>query len=372
MRQISYLLLTTFLILPTLALADDDPPQDPCKIQISGYIEGSYNYLVRSNKFTSGVYDRLFDIEPNGFTLQQLATTIALKPPKGLGFLVNLIMGRDANQITPYGLQPFIDSQTLTIDLFQTYLQYAIGPVTVIGGLFATLAGAEVVDPTEAMNFSRSLLDTFATPFSHFGVRVIYAANNKLTLTTGFNDGWDNVRDFSRRKTIELGMAYKFNSLFTLEAQGYSGGQRAADRTASGPESIRDLIDIVATIEATDDLSFIADYDYAIQGTAALPGHLGEAVWQGLAAYANYTFSESWEASLRSEIFADRNGYRTGVAQNLKEITLTLGYSPIKNLELRAETRHDFSNVNSFANRGAEGANANQQSYALEGFYKFT
>lgn len=375
MRKICLLFVSIGLTIPGLTIADGattsvTAPQSNFKI--SGYLDGSYNYLLRSNEFTSGTFDRVYDLEQNGFTLQQAAVTAAYQPTDGFGGLVNIIGGRDANEISPYGWNPYFGSQTLAFDPTQVYLQYAKGPFTIIGGLFISLAGEEVINPTLDTNFSRSLLDGFAEPFTHMGFRGTYVVCDKLSLIAGLNNGWDNIRDTSRRKTVELGVTYTPNSTYSITTLLYSGGQRATDRTATGSQSIRNLLDIVGTMNATDKLSFNANYDYGIQPLATLPsGNVAEAVWQGFAGYANYIFNDKWQTSVRGEIFSDRNGYRTGVAQSLKELTLTLGYTPIKNLELRAETRHDFSNVNSFLDTNGVSVNSNQQSYALEAFYKF-
>ena len=55
----------------------------------------------------------MFDLEQNGFTLQQAAITTAYQPTQGFGGLVNIIAGRDANEIAPYGINPYFGSQTL-------------------------------------------------------------------------------------------------------------------------------------------------------------------------------------------------------------------------------------------------------------------
>lgn len=57
--------------------------------------------------------------------------------------------------------------------------------------------------------------------------------------------------------------------------------------------------------------------------------------------------------------------------QRWNEITLTVGYALLKNFELRAETRHDFSNVSSFINKNGVSTSNNQQSYAIEAVAKF-
>lgn len=371
-------------LFPLLALAEKSPPSRttipsiaaekkmPVDFVISGYIDGSYNYLVKSNKFTSGTFDRVFDITPNGFTLQQAGITLAYQPKQGFGGLITPVVGRDTYTFAPYGWDPNYGSQWFGFAIPQAYLQYAVGSWTFMGGSFIELAGAENIFSYNDTNFSRGILWGYAEPFTVMGLRVSYVPNDKLTLIGGINNGWDSIRDTSRRKTIELGASYIFNQIFSLSGYIYSGQQRIADRTSSGQRGQRKLIDLIATINATEKLSFVANYDGALQTKAALPaGNIAEAVWQGIAGYVNYKFNEKWHTSVRGEIFSDRNGYRTGVAQTWKELTLTLGYDPIKNLEVRLETRRDFSNVNSFLNSNDIGSANYQQSYALEGFYKF-
>lgn len=369
----TYLLFSGFSLADTATQPNDAVPKATnSNFKYSGYIDGSYNYLVRSNKFTSGTYDRAYDITPNGFTLQQASITLAYQPPQGLGGLINPIIGQDTYIFSPYGWNPYYGTQWIGFDIPQAYLQYSRNQLTIVGGELYTLASYESVDPTKLPNFSRSILWGYATPTTTIGLRGTYVMNDQITLIAGLDNGWDTIRDFSRRKTIELSIAYAPVPIFSMNVTGYTGGQRAADRTSSGAESIRNLIDIIATINATEKLTFIANYDYGIQPKALLPsGSIAEAVFQGIAGYANYKFYDKWRSSVRGEIFSDRNGYRTGVPQCWKELTLTLGYRPIKSLELRAETRHDFSNVNSFVNSNGIGVNNNQQSYALESVFQF-
>jgi len=338
----------------------------------SGYIDGSYNYLVRSNRFTSDVFDRVFDINENGFTLQQAGITLAYQPKNGLGGLITPVIGRDTYIFAPYGWNPDYGSQWVGFAIPQAYLQYAVGTLTFMAGNLIELAGAENLFSYNDTNFSRSILWGYAEPFTIMGLRASYIPTEKLTLIVGINNGWDSIRDTSRNKTIELGASYHFNPTFSLAGYAYSGQQRIAERTSSGPTGQRTLIDLIATFNVTEKLSLVTNYDGAIQTKATLPsGNVAEVVWQGIAGYINYIFTEKWRTSVRGEIFSDRNGYRTGVAQCWKELTLTLGFEPIKNFELRAETRHDFSNVSSFVNKNSIGTNNNQQSYALEAFYQF-
>ncbi|WP_392536710.1 outer membrane beta-barrel protein [Legionella sp. 227] len=370
MHQRTAFILFTFLV-PGIALGTmqhvPTTTKTPSDFKFSGYVDGSYNYLQNSNKFTSGIDDRIFDINPNGVTLQQAGITLAYQPQQGFGGLITPVVGRDPNIFAPYGwnLRSFA--------MPQAYVQYASGPLTFMGGSFIELAGAENLFSYNDTNFSRSILWGYAEPFTVTGLRVSYIPNDKLTLIGGINNGWDSIRDTSRQKTIELGASYTFNPRFSLATYAYSGQQRIAERISSGPTGQRTLIDLIATFTITKQLSFVINYDGALQTKAALPnGNVAKAVWQGIAGYVNYQLNQKWRTSLRGEIFSDRNGYRTGVAQTWDELTMTLSYIPTKNLEFRAETRRDFSNVSSFLNKNGITTSQNQQSFALEGIFRFT
>lgn len=372
------LLLISILLLPITVLADTISAPDllskntSSNFKFSGYVDGSYNYLAQSNHFTSGTYDRVFDITPNGVTLQQAGVTLAYQPRQGLGGLITPVIGRDTYIFAPYGWNPDYGSQWVGFAIPQAYLQYAVSVWTLMAGSFIELAGAENLFSYKDTNFSRGILWGYAEPFTVMGFRASYVPNDKLTLIVGLNNGWDSIRDTGRQKTIELGASYIFNPMYSLASYIYSGQQRIADRTSSGPTGQRTLFDLIATMNATDKLSLIANYDGALQTKALLPsGNTAEAVWQGLAGYINYKVSDRWLTSIRGEIFSDRNGYRTGVAQCWKELTLSVGYTGIKSLILRAETRRDFSNVSSFVASNGVGVRNNQQSFAFEGVYQF-
>lgn len=354
--------------------ANNNSAKKESDFKISGYVDGSYNNLQR-NYFTSGSFDRVFDNEQNGLTLHQASVTFAYQPSQGFGGLFNPIMGYDTNIFAPYGFKPTteFDSQTISIDAPQAFLQYTKNSFTLSAGRFVELAGAEALFPTQDTNYSRSILYGFAEPFTVLGIRGAYVANDKLTFLVGINNGWDNIRDWSRDKTFELNATYTMNSFFSFSPTIYTGQERATPQTDNGPTGWRTLVDLIATFNLSEKLSFIANYDGGWQTNAALPnGENDRAVWQGIAGYINYKFNDCWNTSLRGEYFNDQEGFRTGVRQAWKEATITLGYIPIKNLEIRAETRHDFSNVNSFANKNGVIVDNNDQSYALEAFYKFS
>jgi len=78
----------------------------------------------------------------------------------------------------------------------------------------------------------------------------------------------------------------------------------------------------------------------------------------------------------RVEYLHDKDGYVTGVSQTLKEGTVTFGYAPVKEFELRAEFRYDKAQDSNTFLRSITGGNdtfANSLSeFALQGVYKFS
>jgi len=337
--------------------------------EFSGYLDASYNYLSESNKFTSGAFSRVFDLERNAGAIRQLAFTLSKQPKQGFGGLLNITAGKDADIIAAYGLGA---GKRNKVDATQAFVQYATGPFTVIGGKYVTMAGAEVINSPTNPNFSRSILFGYAIPFTHTGVRGTYAVNDELSLMLGVNNGWDDFEDTNGAKTLELGLTYVPSKTVSLGAQGYSGKERVGGLIDIGPEGTRNLVDLVGTFNASDKLTFILNYDYASQASAPLAnGGTGSAKWSGLAGYANYQVNEQWRLSGRAEYFDDKDGYRTGVVQKWKEATLTAAYLPTKAIELRAEVRADTSNVASFSNDSGTSASKSQRSIGVQALYKF-
>ena len=335
-------------------------------VSVDGYIDYSHNHLS-TNPGTPSY--RVFDTEQSGFNLQMLDLRISSLPSNGFGGLAELNYGSDAQVIHSLGTNGFTGANptsTSSFDVSQAYLQYAAGPLSVMAGKFVTLAGAEVIRSPDDVNFSRSFLFGYAIPFTHTGVRATYAPSDSLKFMAGINNGWDLAKQSARPstsgKTAELGVSANPSKMLSLAAAYYNGKEQGV----TGPDT-RTVLDLVATVNATDALSFVLNYDNGQQDKGTATG--GKAKWNGLAGYVNYTFTDQWRLSFRTEKFDDKDGFRTGTAQKLKENTLTVAYMPAKSLELRAEYRKDKSDKNVFT----EGSNTKgtQNSLGLEALYKF-
>jgi Putative beta-barrel porin-2, OmpL-like. bbp2 len=327
----------------------------PTGITATGYLAASYYYSNDDSTYHE------FDTAHDTLQIDQAAITLAYQPKAGFGALVNLMAGEDAR---------FINEQQNgthgAFDVTQAFLQYAKGPLTIIGGRFLTLVGAESESPALNTNFSRSLV-YFAEPITHTGVRATYAATDTVSVIIGVNEGWNTISNSYGSKTGEFSLQYTPNKIVSFSAQGYIGKDQAYDAT-------RSLIDVIATYNATASLTLILNYDWGQQQQRPLlDADRPNLNWNAAAGYVNYAFNSEWRISLRGEVLDDQGGFVTGTPETIEEGTVTLGYAPLKSFEARLEARYDTSNQATFEYKtpNTDTFDSHQTGFALQGIYKF-
>src|SRR5882672_3951520 len=263
---------------------------DASGISVTGYIDAGYAWANRNIEATPQY--RVFDAQNNSFALHQFGLTVAKQPKEGFGGLVNLTMGKDAEVIHSFPET----GNTSTFDLTQAYGSYSKGPLTLIGGKFTTLAGTEVIASTGNTNISRSMLFS-AVPLTHTGVRASYAPSDTVTVYGGLNNGWDQLTDQNRQKTLELGVTLNPMKPLSITVSGYFGNEVVG--AANGE---RDLIDVVANWVVNNSLNLGAEF---LTKKQDIPGGTTQKA-DGFALYFNYTLNSQWRASVRGEYFNDK------------------------------------------------------------------
>jgi hypothetical protein len=357
---------------------------DASGIAITGYVDAAFTrYSIDPKEQQNAAPPNYFDTDKSTFGVKQAGLTIAMLPKEGFGASVNITSGSDADSIHSVG-----GSNSSNFDVTQAWVQYATGPFTAMAGKFNTLAGAEVISPTGNTNISRSIAFLYALPFTHTGARVAYAPLDTLTLYAGINNGWDVQKDTNNSKTLELGAAWNATDWLSWTLQGYRGTEFVSNgATASGdPKGNRTLIDTVITLKPIKELAFIVNYDYGKQENAGnQTSSDGDATWKAIVGYVNYQFTDEWRVSLRAEQFDDADGYRFGsvdlsdpafaLNKKTKEVTLTVGYAPTANFEVRGEVRQDKGDKEIFVKTSdpVNGDSTTDKSmyYAVEALYKF-
>jgi len=339
---------------------------DASGITATGYVSGTFDNL----SYSGGNAQYPKQDEYSTFTLQQAAFTLAKQPTSGFGGLVNVIAGQ--NIYTPnYAVSSAYSGgasgvTSTQFQLAQAYAQWVGGPLTVIAGKFTTIVGAEVLASPGNTNVTRSLLYSFE-PVTHTGARLTWAATDQLNVIIGANNGFVVSDEVSARsdKTLEAGATWTPSKMFSWAVGGYYG----RDTNTLGNPATQFLIDTVLTWTATSSLTAVVSADYAQVDQAYAPTGTS-ASWYGIAAYLNYALNDTWRVSLRGEYYDDKDGYLTlydanyaalgledsratiasPTGQNLYEGTITIGYDPTKNIELRLEGRYDTYNGNSALN----------------------
>jgi hypothetical protein len=333
-------------------------------IDLGFYVDTTYQYVFDRGA-TSDLQLRSLYPDNQQFAINAFTISVSKTPTlEGgimdlLGFRADILFGEQAPLLSSNGLESDV------VDPYQAYLQF-LAPVgtglNVYAGRFVTLAGYEVIEARSNPNITRSILFGFAIPFTHTGIRSDYTAG-PLTFTAGLNNGWDQVKDANGNATIESQIAFSHSGGVISDSWfGVTGyfGREPGDIGFAETNGWRELITAVGTITFNDWLTFIVDADFGWQQDIIF-NELGseEGVsWWGIAGYVVLDVHPAINLALRGEYFDDEDGFRTGTAQKLFELTPTISVKPFKgliagnrfvdNFEARVEFRWDHSDVRYF------------------------
>jgi hypothetical protein len=399
-------------------------------IQVHGLVDTSYGYNTNHPNTNGGSKGgvnccanggsvnqyRAFDVNANGFELEQFNLHIARTDTGGVGFVADLNFGQVANSIaasTRYSNNSLSLTSTSSsfFDPTQAYLTYTVPVGQGINlelGRFVTLLGAEVIPVYNNQNFneSRGLLFTLGEPLTHMGLRAVYAFNPNVSLTLGVNNGWDDIADNNDGASVEGELSLNPTSNISLVLNGIYGPEQV-DRG----NTQRWAIDPVATWHTPiPGLQVIGEYLYAQEGkpvsvvpqyseqgnrfcnpisfstfctpapgftagpssgpfTINIPNSVS---WTGAAGYIVYDWTPQIEFVARGEWFDDTDGARSGLRQVLGEVTGTINYKvpKVNGLLARLEYRLDQSNAKPFFGPdviGGSGPNAGLPSHTYSG-----
>lgn len=332
-------------------------PSPSAGTEIGGLVDVYYDYYS-TRPVDDAVY-RNYDTRHNQFALSMAEVWVGRAPTADsrAGFKVRLNFGPASTNFihaTEPGGSAFQNIQ----EAYASYLAPAGRGLQIDAGIFVTPAGAEVIEAKDDYNYSRALLFVLAVPGYHAGVRMSYSPSDKVTLTGGLVNGWNDVVDNNTGKTLMAGMTLKPTSAVTL-VQNYIAGPE----TAGTNENWRHLSDTILTYAATPKLSLIGNYDY---------GRDTGAHWQAVAAYLKYQATSVVALSPRFEYYDDASGFTTGTAQRLREVTGTIEIKAAENLLWRVEYRGDVSDRAVFPSSNRPAPGKHQQSVAFGLLYSFS
>ena len=194
-------------------------------------------------------------------------------------------------------------------DLTQAYLTYnaPLGKGLQFSfGKFVAPETAEVIEAIDNFNYSRSFLFNYAVPFTLTGVRTYYAFSDAFNAAFYLVNAWDRTTDNNTGKTVGLSFGVTPVQPFNMAFNFLYGPERDSNNSNN-----RFLFDWVGTLNATKNLTFVLNTDWATeQGVLTALGPR-DARWYGIAGYAKYSFNDWFAVALRGEWFNDPEGVRT-------------------------------------------------------------
>jgi hypothetical protein len=359
--------------------ADESPVMTLFKgTKLSGFVDTSYefsfNQLNTVPKAAFGTLAanqhnpiRVFDNKDNSFYLNAVQLNLERLADKNMivGYHIELAFGHDPSIYDTGGV-------ALQEGWVQILAPLGSG-LDIRAGKMATLAGAEVIESMNDLNYSRSLLFGFAIPFTSTGVRMAYGMggtnNDMVRFTLGFNNGWnakgltnnDFFVDNNHGKGAEFQIELKPIKDLTLDATVIIANETNGASANNGSGSKRYVLDLVA-MYTMDAWTFGLNFDWGSQTDvgAAFPHRAADA---GVAVYGKYQVNDWFASVLRVEYWSDDNALVAGVGpvggtgdvgtgSRIIEFTFTEEFKVAKQLIFRVEIRHDDSNNHNFVRNG--------------------
>jgi hypothetical protein len=326
---------------------------DQARVNIYGYVEGSYTYNF--NNPAQGLnLGREFDINDNRPQLNQADLKIERKADPhqwDLGGMLEMNFGTDDRFIHSSGFfdhsnNPFSNSidngAEYQFDVPQIYLDLTAPWGKGVRFRFGKFLFFKQIDPNASVFYSHSFTFGAALPFTLTGVTAYYQFNDQWSIEGGIARGWGQTLRDNNGAIDALGrVKYKINDKTEASLALVIGPELDHDNS-----HYRTVLDGTVSYAMNDNLTLLAD---GVFGYEAEPSGTGDDYWYGLSGYAVYKVSDMLNVNARGEFYRDEEGFTTGIPQTLFEATLGVTLTPFpnndigSNLKLRPEVRYDYS-----------------------------
>ncbi len=358
------------------ASSDTEASTHPLGLDLTGFVDasGSSDNVTRGSSFSLNQLE--IDLERSFDKRAMVRADIEYAPSAGEGFSLNLEQG------------------------FVTYAVDAGGRFVGTFGKFNAPIGYEMQDAPDNYMYSYSYVFSLGLPTNMTGLMGSAAFSRLVDWKVYLVNGWDLNADNNKGKTYGSRFGFAphpsanigFSILSGVE-QAENGGRRTvfdvdmtimpgsfwcvgADFTV-GSEASTPVAGGVANFSGTD-----------LSGPHRQPGYFSvtprevnpepspnadgtlTARWTGLMLASHFHVSESFGIHTRFDYFNDRDGWRTGMAQELKAVAVAPSLTIIDGLVGLTEFRYDWSNRPYFSSTQEPGKNS-MFSTALQFVYGF-
>jgi hypothetical protein len=190
--------------------------------------------------------------------------------------------------------------------------------LTVQAGIFSSLIGYDSLFAKDNFNYTRPWGGDF-TPYLMMGVNASYPFSDKLTATVFVVNGYWHLADANHVPTSGSQVAYRLTHHTTLK-EAVLFGPHQSD---TGLEFWRFLWDSIAEWKS-ERVTTAFEYHVGTEKIAAPQNP--RALWMSAQLPVHWAFNKNWSATLRPEIYWDRDGRMTGFRQTVKANTTTIEY----------------------------------------------
>jgi hypothetical protein len=323
---------------PNAATIDEAP-----KLQVGAFVDAYFawneNKPADHANFFPGVGTSAKRDFEAGVNLAQVDFVLA---PRPVGFKLSLGFGTAPEVVHAAEARGIAAHPDIWRNLVQASAQWQTGlgrGLLLEAGVYPSHIGMEAFQTRDNWNYTRSWLGELS-PYYQTGLKLSYPFSGRWSAQLHLLNGWQVISDNNRGKSVGAQIAYGADKL-SVSLNGIVGPELAND-------DIRALVDVVATWKATASLSLGTSLDLAREDR---PAGL-DAGWQGVGLYARFA-PPAWRTAVavRGEYYDDADGAISGVAQTLRELTLTLEHRPVPRLILKLEGRYDRSSADVFGTR---------------------
>jgi hypothetical protein len=337
--------------------ADAAPPAPPAKYNgwvfsglADGYVTANWNHPQPINNQLQN-----FDLNYGQAELSLIKFTID-KSDKVLGIHLDTGFGETMRQIHAFDVAAQ-EHQALRYfeQMYVIFKPAKLHGTEIDFGQFVTSAGAEVIEANANWNYSRSLLFALAIPYYHMGFRVNVPVTKVWTVGVQIVNAWNTMWGNNDLKNIGITSAITMPK-YTWSVNYYEGPNHQG--TTAGK---RNLLDSTLLLTPSSKLNFYINGDYGRDNR--IGGGYDD--WYGLAGAATWHLNSHFSISPRAEFYDDKTGFNTGVAQILKEGTITGEYKYNDHLISRIEYRHDASDHAYFNQKAGQPLNKDMNTFTL-------
>ncbi len=310
----------------------------------------------------------------DGFTADQLWIFAERKTDTegggwDIGGRVDYLFGADGPDTQAFGDQGWDYGWNSARDygsaIPQMYVEVAYNDLTIKGGRFFTLIGYEVVPATQNFFYSHSYSMYYAEPFTHTGMLATYKVSDRLSVSGGWVNGWDEGWTGKNGGSQFLGgVTLTLSEKATLTwatTAGQIGTGAAFNGAAVGDVYMNS---IVFNWAMNDKWTYVFQHDLGSNYSTGA----ADSQWYGVSNYLIRKINDCWSFAGRIEWFQDPQGARISGGDNpgnYYEVTGGFNYKPHANITIRPELRYDW--YNAFAGAASQPFNDGRESTQLSG-----